>query len=31
MTTSKTGPFTKAQVPKRARSHEATNPPSRAS
>ena len=31
MTTSKAGPTTKAQVPKRARSHEATNPPSRAS
>ncbi len=31
MTTSKAGPTTKAQLPKRARSHEATNPPSRAS
>src|SRR3981189_1711760 len=31
MTTSKAGPTTKAQVNKRARSHEATNPPSRAS
>jgi hypothetical protein len=31
MTTSKAAPTTKAQVPKRARSHEATNPPSRAS
>lgn len=31
MTTSKAGPTTKAQVPKRARSHTATNPPSRAS
>src|SRR6478609_9442393 len=31
MTTSKAGPTTKAQVPKRARSHEATNTPSRAS
>ena len=31
MTTSKAGPATKAQVNKRARSHEATNPPSRAS
>jgi hypothetical protein len=31
MTTSKAGPTTKAQVPKRACSHEATNPPSRAS
>jgi len=31
MTTSKAGPTTKAQVNKRARSREATNPPSRAS
>ena len=31
MTTSKAAPTTKAQVPKRAHSHEATNPPSRAS
>jgi hypothetical protein len=31
MTTSKAGPAAKAQVNKRARSHEATNPPSRAS
>jgi len=31
ITTSKAGPATKAQVNKRARSHEATNPPSRAS
>src|ERR1700739_328315 len=31
ITTSKAGPTTKAQVNKRARSHEATNPPSRAS
>jgi hypothetical protein len=31
MTTSKAGPTTKARVPKRAHSHEATNPPSRAS
>src|SRR3977135_1044997 len=31
MTTSKAGPTSKAQLPKRARSHEATNPPSRAS
>jgi hypothetical protein len=31
MTTNKAGPATKAQVNKRARSHEATNPPSRAS
>jgi hypothetical protein len=31
MTTSKAGPDTKAQVNKRARSREATNPPSRAS
>jgi hypothetical protein len=31
MTTSKAGPATKAQVNKRARSREATNPPSRAS
>ena len=31
MTTSKAGPTAKAQVNKRARSHEATNPPSRAS
>jgi Integrase core domain len=31
ITTSKAGPTTKARVPKRAHSHEATNPPSRAS
>ena len=31
MTTSKAGPTAKAQLPKRARSHEATNTPSRAS
>src|SRR3954447_17508229 len=31
LTTSKAGPTAKAQVNKRARSHEATNPPSRAS
>ena len=31
MTTSKAGPTTKAQLPKRARSREATNPPTRAS
>ena len=31
MTTSKPGPTTKAQLPKRARSREATNPPTRAS
>jgi hypothetical protein len=31
MATSKAGPTTKAQVNKRARSREATNPPSRAS
>jgi Integrase core domain len=31
MTTSKAGPTTKAPLPKRARSHEVTNPPSRAS
>jgi hypothetical protein len=31
MTTSKAGPAAKPQVNKRARSHEATNPPSRAS
>jgi hypothetical protein len=31
MTTSKAGPTAKAQLPKRARSHEATSPPSRAS
>jgi hypothetical protein len=31
LTTSKAGPTTKAQVNKRARSREATNPPSRAS
>ena len=31
LTTSKPGPTAKAQVNKRARSHEATNPPSRAS
>ena len=31
MTTSKSGATTRARVPKRAQSHEATNPPSRAS
>jgi hypothetical protein len=31
VTTSKAGPTTKARIPKRAQSHEATNPPSRAS
>jgi hypothetical protein len=31
MTTSKAGPTAKTQLPKRARSHEATSPPSRAS
>jgi hypothetical protein len=31
MTTSKSQPATRARVPKRAQSHEATKPPSRAS